>query len=186
MVFKYLFFLNSRGGNRAVALGGSTGNLANQQSRSERDLTKVTKVRVRTTTKDDNNTTYIKQRTKMKTTTMIVNDPAADAKLVHQQKQQQVLPIASMDVVRAPLNWQLAESTAQALQQASDNLVQLYKRISLDYDLEEATRTEFLRRLQNTAGLAQQTLKPVNPGGSPFNTSASNTMASNVSPQHKR
>ena len=59
----------------------------------------------------------------------------------------------------------MAESTAFALQQASDNLVQLYKRISLDYDLEESTRTEFLQRLASTAGTAQQTLRPVVPAG---------------------
>ena len=69
------------------------------------------------------------------------------------------------DVVRAPLNWHLAESTAIELQKASDNLVQLYKRISLDYDLEEGPRKELLHKLASTAGVAQQTLRPVMPAG---------------------
>ena len=69
------------------------------------------------------------------------------------------------DVVRAPLNWHLAESTAIELQKASDNLVQLYKRISLDYDLEEGPRKELLHKLASTAGVAQQTLRPVVPAG---------------------
>ena len=46
-------------------------------NRSERDLSKVTKVRVRTASKENAATipaTFIKQRTKMKTTTMIVSD----------------------------------------------------------------------------------------------------------------
>ena len=45
--------------------------------RSERDLSKVTKVRVRTAGKENAAAvpaTFIKQRTKMKTTTMIVSD----------------------------------------------------------------------------------------------------------------
>ncbi len=69
------------------------------------------------------------------------------------------------DVVRAPLNWHLAEATAIELQKASDNLVQLYKRISLDYDLEEGPRKELLHKLASTAGIAQQTLRPVVPSG---------------------
>jgi hypothetical protein len=153
-----------------------------QQSRSERDLTKVTKVRVRTTTKDDsNNTTYIKQRTKMKTTTMIVNDPLPNNSSNSDG--------GATDVVRAPLNWQLAESTAAALQLASDNLVQLYKRISLDYDLEEETRTEFLRTLSTTAGIAQQTLRPVHPGLLQLQQQPQPLQPPqppSVSPQHKR
>lgn len=88
------------------------------------------------------------------------------------------------DVVRAPLNWQLAESTANSLQHAADNLVQLYKRISLDYDLEESTRTEFLQRLSSTAGVAQQTLRPVNPG-STSSTAASGGNGANVSPRDR-
>ena len=129
----------------------SVGGQLPAHSRSERDLTKVTKVRVRTTDDNgtasgNNNTTYIKQRTKMKTTTLIVNEDNTKP---------------STDVVRSPLNWQLAEQTAAALRAASDDLVRLYKRISLDHDLEEETRSDFLRRLAGAAGAAQHTLRPV-------------------------
>jgi hypothetical protein len=44
-------------------------------------------------------------------------------------------------------------------------LFQLYKRISLDYDLEEGPRKELLQKLAATAGIAQQTLRPVAPTG---------------------
>ena len=72
------------------------GNLA----RSERDLTKVTKVRVRpnTITKDEIGPTnmmnasasniVLKQRPKMKTTTMIINDAGLPANHVAKEKQQ--------------------------------------------------------------------------------------------------
>ena len=83
--------------SQPVHLGGSTSNLTSphhqqqsyvqqqqlqlanngpsgHHSRSERDLTKVTKVRVRTKDTAEAMPTS-KQRTKMKTTTMIVNDP---------------------------------------------------------------------------------------------------------------
>ena len=130
-------------------------------TQSERDLTRVTKVRVRTNanlapstathaaapgvnpgvhpgvnppgvsgsssavlTKETNNPNIqqqFKPRTKMKTTTMIVTSE-------------------ENDVVRAPLNWQLVEQTISQLQKSSDDLVQLYKRISLDYDMEDGDR----------------------------------------------
>ena len=131
-------------------------------SRSDRDLTKVTKVRVRTTNKEAESANN-KQKTKMKTTTMIINDSSSDNRN-HSQ--------GPIDVVRSPLNWQLAESTANALQMASDDLVQLYKRISLDHDLEERTRSEFLDKLSSSAGMARQTLQLVtrtSNGGTNFN-----------------
>ena len=64
---------------RRVTLTGATNLLNTVTSRSERDLTKVTKVRVRTNTKENAAVpgTFIKQRTKMKTTTMIVSDPSS-------------------------------------------------------------------------------------------------------------
>eukprot|EP00095_Tigriopus_kingsejongensis_P003257 maker-scaffold69_size418775-snap-gene-2.28 protein:Tk03257 transcript:maker-scaffold69_size418775-snap-gene-2.28-mRNA-1 annotation:"mitogen-activated protein kinase-binding protein 1-like isoform x2" len=155
-------------------LGGSTHNLTSpnsqahpsNHSRSERDLSKVTKVRVRSSPK--NEVSPLSQgsnrpRGKMKTTTMIVNDPSGP---VSHYSQPPMDYNPSIDVVRAPLNWQLAEATARSLQLASDNLVQLYKRISLDYDLEEAQRTEFLYQLASSAGSAQHTLRAVLPGSS--------------------
>ena len=68
------------------------------------------------------------------------------------------------DVVHEPLDWKLVEQTNMALQQASDNLVQLYKRISLDHSLQENMRIQFLQKLVITADIAQQTLRPINPG----------------------
>ena len=177
-------------------------------ARSERDLTKVTKVRVRpnTLTKDEigstnsmNSTTsnsVLKPRPKMKTTTMIINDASLPANhsqdvlhhrsMYHHPTQignfwfqmpirsryqilAQFLQILKMfilisDVVHEPLDWKLVEQTNMALQQASDNLVQLYKRISLDHSLQENMRIQFLQKLVITADIAQQTLRPINPG----------------------
>ena len=67
-------------------------------------------------------------------------------------------------MVHEPLDWKLVEQTNMALQQASDNLVQLYKRISLDHSLQENMRIQFLQKLVITADIAQQTLRPINPG----------------------
>ena len=63
------------------------------------------------------------------------------------------------DVVRAPLNWQLVDSTVVQLQKASDDLVQLYKRISLDYEMEDSERAQMLQKLAFTAGISQQVCK---------------------------
>ena len=59
-------------------------------------------------------------------------------------------------MVRAPLNWQLVDSTVVQLQKASDDLVQLYKRISLDYEMEDSERAQMLQKLAFTAGISQQ------------------------------
>ena len=61
-------------------------------------------------------------------------------------------------MVRAPLNWQLVDSTVVQLQKASDDLVQLYKRISLDYEMEDSERAQMLQKLAFTAGISQQVL----------------------------
>ena len=76
----------------------------------------------------------------------------------------QGIHFAILDVVHEPLDWKLVEQTNMALQQASDNLVQLYKRISLDHSLQENMRIQFLQKLVITADIAQQTLRPINPG----------------------
>merc|ERR1719189_1721023 len=83
----------------------------------------------------------------MKTTTMIVTSSTDN----------------DTNVVKAPLNWQLVDQTINQLQKASDDLVQLYKRISLDYDMEDSDRAKMLQKLAFMAGVSQQTLKPVNP-----------------------
>ena len=179
---------NVVGSTTNLTLSGH-GSQPQSHSRSERDLTKVTKVRVRTGSKEESNSN--KQRAKMKTTTMIVNDGGSSS-----VTSGEFAGPTTVDVVRAPLNWQLAESTAQALQVASDNLVQLYKRISLDYELEESQRIEFLQRLASSAGVSQQTLRPVNPGYSGGSQGVQVSLdqgqqpqgqgQASVSPQHKR
>lgn len=117
-------------------------------TQSERDLSsKVTKVRLRTNTKEAAQVQSVKPRPKTKTTTMILSSTSE----------------STTDVVRAPLNWQLVDQTVSQLQKASDDLVQLYKRISLDYEMEDAARAKMLQKLAFMAGVSQQTLKPVNP-----------------------
>merc|ERR1712018_511557 len=109
-------------------------------TQSERDLTKVTKVRVRTNAKDMINNgpsssmmnsspqgASFKPRTKMKTTTMIITK---DDTVTHSISAPSMTS-KNIDVVRDPLNWQLVDQTMMQLQKASDDLVQLYKRISL-------------------------------------------------------
>ena len=165
-----LFYFTTRG----IGPVPNNGHLTRDVTQSERDLTRVTKVRVRTNanlapstathaaapgvnpggsggssavlTKETNPNIQqqFKPRTKMKTTTMIVTSE-------------------ENDVVRAPLNWQLVEQTISQLQKSSDDLVQLYKRISLDYDMEDGDRAKMLQKLAFMAGVSQQTLKPVNP-----------------------
>ena len=174
-IYLCLQFFNFRG----VGPIPNNGHLTRDVTQSERDLTRLqpTKVRVRTNanlvpstpthaaapgvhpgvfgpsavlTKENPNNVQqqqqFKPRTKMKTTTMIVTSPEEN-----------------QDVVRAPLNWQLVEQTISQLQKSSDDLVQLYKRISLDYDMEDGDRAKMLQKLAFMAGQSQQTLKPVNP-----------------------
>ena len=65
------------------------------------------------------------------------------------------------DVLHAPLDWRLVEQTRSSLQEASDNLIQLYKRISLDHSLDEGLRHRFLQDLVTSADVAQATLRPL-------------------------
>ena len=108
-------------------VGGSAQNLNSlgqsphhQHSRSERDLTKVTKVRVRTSGGGGGSKDQLDpngKRTKMKTTTMIVNDDGSNNVVMmpvnhagqqqhhmypqqQQQQQQQPLALSTVDVVR--------------------------------------------------------------------------------------
>lgn len=121
----------------------------------------------------------LKQRPKMKTTTMIINDAVLPANHAAVEKQHRPTSFpAQLDVVHEPLDWRLVEQTNMALQQASDNLVQLYKRISLDHSLQENMRIQFLQKLVITADIAQQTLRPINPGSHsmvPNNLAKANT-----------
>jgi len=82
----------------------------------------------------------------MKTTTMIVSGD---------------VPQGPVDVLHAPLDWRLVEQTRSSLQEASDNLIQLYKRISLDHSLDEGLRHRFLQDLVTSADVGQATLRPL-------------------------
>ena len=72
-----------------------------------------------------------------------------------------LLCLTPSDVLHAPLEWRLVEQTRASLQEASDNLIQLYKRISLDHSLDEGLRHRFLQDLVSSADLAQATLRPL-------------------------
>ncbi len=135
-----------------------------------------------------------KPRTKMKTTTRIVGGeivtepfetlPVRDGSKASTSGaaagSANLRPGATVaDVTRAPLTWHLVEQTANNVLKSSDDLVQLYKRISLDYELEEGPRSEMLHKLANMSSLVQHTLRPVgvqgHPGGNgelPRSTSA--------------
>ena len=98
----------------------TNGHLPREVTQSERDLTKVTKVRVRTNNAKDQQQQLMstssstgaifKPRTKMKTTTMIINQD-----VVETSKETK----SNVDVVRAPLNWQLVDQTASQLQKVN-------------------------------------------------------------------
>ena len=97
MIFYINLNLNRR--NSATRINAQRNKLGNGNlARSERDLTKVTKVRVRpnSITKDDFVTSNVnslhpnialKQRPKMKTTTMIINDVSLPANHAAGEKQ---------------------------------------------------------------------------------------------------
>ena len=81
------------------------------------------------------------------------------------------------------------ETTASAARDAADNLVQLYKRISLDHELDEAVRSDFLRRLAGAAGATQHNLARISANSSAAATTTTTvavTGGHNVSPTHGR
>lgn len=143
-------------------------------ARSERDLTKVTKVRVRSgdmmalapggAVGQGRVQWTPLSRPKMKTTTMIVSDPASSSSASSSSSGRRP------DVVHEPLGWQLVQQTGRALQGSCDDLVKLYKRISLDHTLDEEVRVEFLRNLVASAEMAQQTLRPLSLAGGSSST----------------
>jgi len=67
----------------------------------------------------------------------------------------------AVDVTRAPLSKQLAERCGAKMQEAADDLVKLYKRISLDDDLDDTLRGELLSQLSAGASLTAGTLRLV-------------------------
>merc|ERR1719312_1130721 len=100
-----------------------------------------------------------RQRTKMKTTTIISNDGAM---VVNQpEPTYAVRGTEAVDVTRAPLSRQLAERCGAKMQEAADDLVKLYKRISLDDDLDDTLRGELLSQLTAGASLTAGTLRLV-------------------------
>merc|ERR1719187_691471 len=68
------------------------------------------------------------------------------------------------EVTTAPLSRELAERTAETLQAAADDLVKLYKRISLDDDLDDHLRSELMSQLSSGAMATSGTLRLVSGG----------------------
>jgi len=130
------------------------------RAKSERDLSRVARVNVSASARDVSSGGSVssnpgqRQRTKMKTTTIISNDGAM---VVNQpEPQYAVRGTEAVDVTRAPLSRQLAQRCGAKMQEAADDLVKLYKRVSLDDDLDDTLRGELLSQLSagasNTAG----------------------------------
>jgi len=130
------------------------------RAKSERDLSRVARVNLSSSARDISSSgsgpsnTGQRQRTKMKTTTIISNDGAM---VINQPEPQYAVRGAeAVDVTRAPLSRQLAQRCGAKMQEAADDLVKLYKRVSLDDDLDDTLRGELLTQLSagaaNTAG----------------------------------
>jgi len=137
------------------------------RAKSERDLSRVAKVKVgsgalvstESTSSQSINNIPSKLRTKMKTTTLISNDGGAmvvsPQPLIYQKGSEAV------DVTRARLTMQLAQRTNFKMQESADDLVKLYKRVSLDDDLDDQLRAELLSQLAHGASQTLNTLKLV-------------------------
>jgi len=137
------------------------------RAKSERDLSRVARVNVSSSTRDissggsnsGSSNTGQRQRTKMKTTTIISNDGAM---VVNQpEPQYAVRGTEAVDVTRAPLSRQLAQRCGAKMQEAADDLVKLYKRVSLDDDLDDTLRGELLSQLSAGASNTAATLRLV-------------------------
>jgi len=106
-------------------------------------------------------------RAKLKTTTIISNDGSVvmnqPSPSQLQQPEMLLSPAGSTtsdadDVTRSKLTRQLAQRTKVKVQEDAENLLKLYKRVSLDDDLEEEMRAELLSVLVSGASNAIQTL----------------------------
>jgi len=133
------------------------------RAKSERDLSRVARVNLGSGGSRENvsgTPVQQKQRTKMKTTTIISGDGAV---VVNNPDHPQfaVRGTEAVDVTRAPLSRQLAERCGAKMQEAADDLVKLYKRISLDDDLDDTLRGELLSQLSAGASLTAGTLRLV-------------------------
>lgn len=135
------------------------------RAKSERDLSRVARVNVSASARDissggsGSSNPGQRQRTKMKTTTIISNDGAM---VVNQpEPQYAVRGTEAVDVTRAPLSRQLAQRCGAKMQEAADDLVKLYKRVSLDDDLDDTLRGELLSQLSAGASNTAATLRLV-------------------------
>jgi len=137
------------------------------RAKSERDLSRVARVNVSSSARDissggsgsGSSNPGPRQRTKMKTTTIISNDGAM---VVNQpEPQYAVRGTEAVDVTRAPLSRQLAQRCGAKMQEAADDLVKLYKRVSLDDDLDDTLRGELLSQLSAGASNIAATLRLV-------------------------
>jgi hypothetical protein len=141
------------------------GSLANR-AKSERDLSRVAKVKVAGQVRSEVGPMQPQQmgqrmRTKMKTTTIISTDGAMVVSQPPGAPQYSVKGTEAVDVTRAPLSRQLAQRCGAKMQEAADDLVSLYKRVSLDDDLDDALRSELLSQLSAGASSTAATLKLV-------------------------
>jgi len=141
------------------------GSLAGR-AKSERDLSRVAKVKVAGQVRSEVGAMQPQQmgqrmRTKMKTTTIISTDGAMVVSQPPGTPQYSVKGTEAVDVTRAPLSRQLAQRCGAKMQEAADDLVSLYKRVSLDDDLDDALRSELLSQLSAGASSTAATLKLV-------------------------
>lgn len=142
----------------------SSSNLPSR-AKSERDLSRVAKVKVSGQVREAalQPQQIARMRTKMKTTTIISNDGAmvVNPPLQPTIPQYAVKGTEAVDVTRAPLSKQLAQRCGAKMQEAADDLVKLYKRISLDDDLDDTLRSELLSQLSAGASNTSATLRLV-------------------------
>ncbi|XP_023335709.1 mitogen-activated protein kinase-binding protein 1 isoform X3 [Eurytemora carolleeae] len=134
------------------------------RAKSERDLSRVAKVKVSSREEGGGTSgasTPTKQRTKMKTTTIISNNGAMVVNAPPELPFLSARGSEAVDVTRAKLTRQLAERTNLKMQESADDLVKLYKRVSLDDDLDDQVRSELLSQLSAGASSTLRTLKLV-------------------------
>eukprot|EP00092_Neocalanus_flemingeri_P017101 GFUD01018496.1.p1 GENE.GFUD01018496.1~~GFUD01018496.1.p1 ORF type:complete len:1358 (+),score=414.33 GFUD01018496.1:48-4121(+) len=81
-----------------------------------------------------------------------------------ESKEGLVSTMGACDVSKAPLSDELIKSCAANVQAVSDQLVLVYKRVSLDDDLDDSLRTELLSELSAGASQAAATLRLVYDG----------------------
>merc|ERR1719427_1503862 len=159
--------------------GDSPGRAIAGRAKSERDLSRVAKVKVAGQVRAEGPMQpqqMGRPRGKLKTTTiistgsdgaMVVNQPPERSERMERPERPERTPQYSVkgteavDVTRAPLSRQLAQRCGAKLQEAADDLVKLYKRVSLDDDLDDALRSQLLSQLSAGATGTAATLRLV-------------------------